>query len=805
MARTKDLLMGVGVTDKNLNRDLGKVRKKFARNFQEIGRLGKKMSMSLSLPLAALGASSAKAFVGFEHSMQKVKAVSGATGAEFSALTEQAKALGASTVFTASQVAELQLNLSKLGFTASEIDKATESILNLAQATDSDLGTAADVVGSTLRQFAMDTSETGHLADVMAASFSTSALEIGSFSQAMGYVGPIAKTAGVSLEETTSMLAILANNGIRGSKAGRALRRILADLGKTGKPVAEAIKDMAEKGLGLEQAMDEVGRSAQTQLLILAENIDLMPGLTEQFENSDGAAAKMAGTMNEKTQGALKRLSSAVEGAQIAIGEGLAPTINALARTATKMVSAFSGLSQRTKNFVMVVGTLVAVMGPMLVLLPSIAAGFALIGTAVAAASGPLGLIALLVGGVVAVMSTFGQETHTATKEVRDQVLALEELSDAQLAEEGGTKIYKDLSKSLQKVTRDHKDNNRRLQEAKKYAVDAAAANAAQIELFGEESYATKKAIRVSADWLRAQQRAFDASGRLKKSLEEETKAQKDANKAKLAAIGLSEFKETYKLAAERAKMKERENQQELDFLNNLEKEEADRIKRTNEMSSALVTLQNNMIAVELPDEEEFEDLDQSIIQMGERLVGFRELAKDISEGVTQALNDSAQAMAVGIGMVTGAIAAGAADAGDLGNMVIGVLADLAIQVGTIAVSTGIAVAGIKASLESLNPVLAVAAGIALIALGSYAKNKLSAAAEAPKLAGGGLAYGETLATVGDNRNAGIDPEVIAPLSKLENMLGGSSVNVTGRIQGRDLVLANERGSYSRRRAIGKR
>jgi hypothetical protein len=109
------------------------------------------------------------------------------------------------------------------------------------------------------------------------------------------------------------------------------------------------------------------------------------------------------------------------------------------------------------------------------------------------------------------------------------------------------------------------------------------------------------------------------------------------------------------------------------------------------------------------------------------------------------------------------------------------------------AIATGVAAESIKVALESLGGVGAIVAGIALVALGTFVKSKL----KAPALAEGGLAFGPTMAMVGDNRNAGIDPEVIAPLSKLKAMLGdtggGTPYILKTSISGTDLQLILER------------
>jgi tape measure domain-containing protein len=155
-----------------------------------------------------------------------------------------------------------------------------------------------------------------------------------------------------------------------------------------------------------------------------------------------------------------------------------------------------------------------------------------------------------------------------------------------------------------------------------------------------------------------------------------------------------------------------------------------------------------------------------------------------LNEGLINIIEGTLQDMAVAFGETLGNALAGASF--DI-RSVIGPLADALIQFGKLAVQVGIAALGIKAALKSLNPAIAIAGGIALIALGTFVKGKLAA----PKLAEGGLAFGPTMATVGDNRNSRVDPEVIAPLSKLKSMMGDMGMGgvLETRISGNDLII----------------
>lgn len=255
----------------------------------------------------------------FDQAMADVKAVTKASRTEMDLLTKSAQKLGGTTKFTATQVAQLQKEYAKLGFSTKEILDAQAATLDLAAATNTELPRAAEVVGITVRQFGLSASESKRVADVMAESFSSSALDMEKFAEAMKYVGPAAKASGISLEQATARLAQLADAGISGSQAGTALRQIMLALSKESGTFSEKIERAAAKGLDLAGATEEVKQRAATALLVLSDGVDTVDEYAESLRNAAGASQEMADVQLDTLQGKLTLVKSAWEGMILAM------------------------------------------------------------------------------------------------------------------------------------------------------------------------------------------------------------------------------------------------------------------------------------------------------------------------------------------------------------------------------------------------------------------------------------------------------------------------------------------------------
>ena len=266
MANTEKVIVQVVVKGEGQLKSLDKQTKGNSRSFL-------KLAASIGVATAAFGAinkavsGAIKGFKDFEFQMARVKVISGASGKDFENLKKTALELGRTTFFTANQVAELQTNFSKLGFTTPEILAAQEATLGLATVTGVDLARAAEVAGATVRSFNLNATDTARVVDVMNLSFASSALDLEKFQTSMSKVGPIAAGMNIPLETTTAIMGTLTDAGIEASIAGTSLRNIFLQMGDPTSKLSQAlgftVKNSADlhKALGmLNQMTPEVRR-----------------------------------------------------------------------------------------------------------------------------------------------------------------------------------------------------------------------------------------------------------------------------------------------------------------------------------------------------------------------------------------------------------------------------------------------------------------------------------------------------------------------------------------------------------------
>ena len=288
----------------------------------------------------------------FNKSQSVLQAVSGKSAAQLQELTDQALELGAKTMYSASQIAGLQIELAKLGFDPTQIKKMTEHIQNFATAVGTDLSSAASLAGATLRMFGLEADESQRVADVLSKSCSASALSFEYLNSAMSTIGPVANAFGLTLEDTTGLLGVLANAGFDASSAATAGRNIILNLAdangklaqafgkpvKTGAELMDALKVLRERGIDLAESLELTDKRSVAAFNTLLDGAESGKQLMETFQKCNGAAKEMSDTMSDNLEGDIAGLNSAWEGLMLSLGGGQSIFRNII-QWLTKMVS----------------------------------------------------------------------------------------------------------------------------------------------------------------------------------------------------------------------------------------------------------------------------------------------------------------------------------------------------------------------------------------------------------------------------------------------------------------------------------
>lgn len=268
---------------------------------------------------------SIKAFVNFEDSIGKLRAVLGASAEETQILSDSIRKTAVETRFTATQVTELATSLSKLGATSEEIPNLILPVALAAQA----LGVELDKVGETIfkvnNQFGLSAAESATTAQTLVSAINSSALSLDTFNTAIQYIGPIASQVGLSFSETSAYLETLADNGFSASRIGTGLRGIFIDLKEAGVPLIDTLQKLADENISVARATDLVGKRAAAQLITLIDNIEILKEYTAENSRSVDALRASAAQM-ATTAGQLDILKSAYEDLRISIGETITNT-----------------------------------------------------------------------------------------------------------------------------------------------------------------------------------------------------------------------------------------------------------------------------------------------------------------------------------------------------------------------------------------------------------------------------------------------------------------------------------------------
>ncbi|WP_336844556.1 phage tail tape measure protein [Providencia rettgeri] len=351
----------------------------------------------------------------FDEGMSGVQALTrlDKNSPQLAMLREQAKALGASTAYTSTDVASGQKFLAMAGFTPEAIKAALGGVLNMGLAGDMDLGEASDIGSNVLTQFQLKPEEMNRVSDVLTATFTRSNTDLRQLGETMTYAGPIAAQLGVSLESMAAMAGTMADNGIRGSMAGTSLRaglsRMVAPVGKGQAALDKlgvSIKDASGKLRDADEILKDVGKSMrkfdQASQIRMKKDIfgeEAMVGMGAVIDavmngrydalktaniGAEGEADKNAKVKIDNLSGDIKQLDSAWEALRIAISESVDEPLRKLTQAATDFITRVKDWTEKHKGLTkaltlgaMVIATTVAVLGGLALAVAAVIVPFA--------------------------------------------------------------------------------------------------------------------------------------------------------------------------------------------------------------------------------------------------------------------------------------------------------------------------------------------------------------------------------------------------------------------------------------------
>ncbi|EJH3372484.1 phage tail tape measure protein, partial [Escherichia coli] len=356
-----------------------RARERYSRAQETAGKL--KTGGALAIGAAAAGGYAAGRFlqpaIGFGKEMSRVQALTriDKNSPQFKALREQALKLGSETQFTASDAASGQSFLAMAGFTPQAIQAALPGVLNMALAGGVELGETADIGSNILTQFNLTADQMDRVGDTLTAAFTRTNTDLRALGETMKYTGPVAAKLGISLEEAAAMAGMLANNGLRGSDAGTAMRASLSRLASPPKAAADALKElgvsvadargkmrpMEDMLLDLYKATQKYGQVDQVsffkdiageeafvglQTLVAAAGSGELQKLTRELQGARGEADRVAKVMADNLDGDLKNLDSAWEGLRIRISDLVDGPLRSVTQWLTRVLEKITSLAQ---------------------------------------------------------------------------------------------------------------------------------------------------------------------------------------------------------------------------------------------------------------------------------------------------------------------------------------------------------------------------------------------------------------------------------------------------------------------------
>ena len=393
--------------------------------------VGGTLTKNVTTPIVAVGTAAVAMASKFEKSMSNVKAISQATDTQFQALKDTAISLGASTAFSAGEVADAMTEMAKAGWTSQQIIDGMSGVLDAAAASGEGLASVSTIVADAITGFGLEASESARVADLLTQAANSGTIGITDLGESFKYVAPVAGALGINIEDATTAIAAMSMAGIKGSQAGTSLRTMLSRMVKPTKMVQEAMDALgfsaknadgtfkelptilselrakfgeltdAEKAQYAAQLAGQEGMSGLLSILNLTQ--EEYDEIAESMYGASGVAKETAEVMQDNLQSKMEQLGGAVESLAIRLGDILIPAIRSIVETITGWVEKLATLDEEQLKFIVKIAAVVAAIGPVLLIVGKVIGLISAIGPILSALTGPIGLVIAAVAALVAI------------------------------------------------------------------------------------------------------------------------------------------------------------------------------------------------------------------------------------------------------------------------------------------------------------------------------------------------------------------------------------------------------------------
>lgn len=386
----------------------GTIEQQFGSKLQSAGSklssAGMALTTGLTVPLVGVAAAGLKVSTDFDYAMSEVQAISGATGDQFGALRDQAIKLGADTAFSATEVANAMTEMAKAGWSSQDIMSGMSGVLDAAAASGTDLATTSTIMADAISGFGLKASDAQRVADLLTQSANAGTIGIEDLGESFKYIAPVANTMGYSIEDVTTAVTAMSTAGIKGSQAGTSLRTMLTRMVKptddvkdamdelgisltnsdgSFKPLNQTLAEMREKFSGMtdEQktyyaAMLAGQEGMSGMLAILNMSQEEYDQIADSMNNAAGVADETASVMQDNLKSGVEQLQGSLETLAIKLSDLVVPKLREIVDKATEWVNAFSEMDKGTQEFILKVAGIVAIAGPVLLVIGKLMSGF---------------------------------------------------------------------------------------------------------------------------------------------------------------------------------------------------------------------------------------------------------------------------------------------------------------------------------------------------------------------------------------------------------------------------------------------